>query len=125
KTQSFKHAPLDLSSNAIRLVEVHPYRADQRIRCTIRHTTTAAIYTCLSYVWGPQEPTRFVTVNGALCEVRENLWQFLHAASSRAVRAVWIDALCIDQSHVLERNHQVQQMGAIYSNAQQVITWIG
>ncbi|KAH7094885.1 heterokaryon incompatibility protein-domain-containing protein [Paraphoma chrysanthemicola] len=40
-------------------------------------------------------------------------------------RLLWIDALCIDQQNVFERNHQVQQMGAIYKNATQVLAWLG
>jgi hypothetical protein len=42
-----------------------------------------------------------------------------------AAEALWIDALCIDQGQNDERNHQVQQMGSIYSGAQRVIAWIG
>ncbi|KAF3038731.1 hypothetical protein E8E11_005943 [Didymella keratinophila] len=37
----------------------------------------------------------------------------------------WIDALCIDQDNVDERNHQVQQMGEIFSQARQVFAWLG
>jgi len=33
--------------------------------------------------------------------------------------------LTLDQQNILERNHQVQQMGMIYKNAQQVIAWMG
>jgi hypothetical protein len=36
----------------------------------------------------------------------------------------WIDALCIDQSNVLERNHQVNLMSRIYSKAAFVISWL-
>jgi hypothetical protein len=41
------------------------------------------------------------------------------------LRTLWIDAVCIDQSNNLERNHQVQQMGQIYSRAHNVVAWIG
>ena len=40
-------------------------------------------------------------------------------------RIMWIDALCIDQSSVEERNHQVGQMGVIYRKASSVIAWLG
>jgi hypothetical protein len=33
--------------------------------------------------------------------------------------------LCIDQEDNGEKNHQVQQMGNIFSSAQRVIAWIG
>src|SRR5690348_10050106 len=36
----------------------------------------------------------------------------------------WIDALCINQSSVTERNHQVQQMWRIYEN-RRVCAWLG
>jgi hypothetical protein len=82
-------------------------------------------------------------LNDRLFPIRKNLWDFLSVASlhkgnlyvnrsrhpafdfSQATKCLWIDALCIDQSNILERNHQVQQMGEIYSHAQQVIAWIG
>jgi hypothetical protein len=37
----------------------------------------------------------------------------------------WIDAICIDQTSVLERNHQVQMMREIYCNAESVYVWLG
>lgn len=37
----------------------------------------------------------------------------------------WVDALCIDQANVEERNHQVLRMAAIYRQAQEVVAWIG
>ena len=36
-----------------------------------------------------------------------------------------IDALSIDQNNAVERNHQVQQMGKIYSEATEVTAWLG
>jgi hypothetical protein len=41
------------------------------------------------------------------------------------VSSLWIDALCIDQKDTTERNHQVQQMGEIFSKAEFVIAWMG
>ncbi|MCJ1287260.1 hypothetical protein MMC26_006608 [Xylographa opegraphella] len=40
-------------------------------------------------------------------------------------RVLWIDAVCIDQSNIEERNHQVPLMKAIYSNAEVVRVWLG
>ncbi|KAK4452579.1 HET-domain-containing protein [Podospora aff. communis PSN243] len=41
------------------------------------------------------------------------------------VRVMWIDAVCINQDDLGERNHQVQMMSRIYSRAQQVCVWLG
>jgi hypothetical protein len=38
---------------------------------------------------------------------------------------MWIDAICINQADVGERNHQVDQMRNVYSGADQVIVWLG
>ncbi|KAI0097430.1 heterokaryon incompatibility protein-domain-containing protein [Nemania sp. FL0031] len=40
-------------------------------------------------------------------------------------RALWVDALCINQDDDDERNHQVRLMNHIYSKAKQVIAWLG
>lgn len=37
----------------------------------------------------------------------------------------WIDALCMDQSNILERNSQVARMAAIFQKASGVIVWLG
>ena len=37
----------------------------------------------------------------------------------------WIDSICIDQSNLQERAHQVQLMQLIYRQAEQVIVWLG
>ncbi|PVH72336.1 hypothetical protein DL98DRAFT_660133 [Cadophora sp. DSE1049] len=40
-------------------------------------------------------------------------------------RLVWIDALCINQQDIFERNAQVQNMRSIYSQADHVLIWVG
>jgi hypothetical protein len=109
------------------------------------HQATYLEYSCLSNVWGPpEEDMRWIEVNGLEFRVRKNLWDFMTVASSMKVklendenigedsvttykwlRSLWIDALCIKQDNVLERNHQVQKMGQIFSNAELVIAWLG
>jgi hypothetical protein len=37
----------------------------------------------------------------------------------------WLDAICIDQSDIQERNHQVQIMHTIYSSSEVVYIWLG
>jgi hypothetical protein len=40
-------------------------------------------------------------------------------------RYLWVDALCIDQRNILERNYQVSLMSKIYESAEQVCVWLG
>ena len=42
-----------------------------------------------------------------------------------ADRALWIDALCINQDDTTERGHQVGVMHKIYSNNQENLVWLG
>lgn len=47
--------------------------------------------------------------------------------TSKAIEGyyVWIDALCIDQGNIFERNHQVTMMKEIYQQAADVVIWLG
>jgi len=38
---------------------------------------------------------------------------------------IWIDAVCIDQSNSTEKAHQIAAMPRIYSQAQEVLCWLG
>jgi hypothetical protein len=83
-------------------------------------------YVALSYAWGRQERFDDIDLNGSRFPVGKNLWQFLHHMRLRDKHiTLWIDAICINQSNVKERNHQVQMMRQIYSNAQSVSVWLG
>jgi hypothetical protein len=83
-------------------------------------------YTALSYAWGPPEITETIYLDGNLVEVRKNLWDFLSYYDPREHhKYLWIDALCINQNSVKERNHQVRIMGQIYRRAAMVIAWLG
>jgi hypothetical protein len=127
--EKFVYLPLDLKQRSLRLIRVRRDRTfDGHIECDIRHASISETYVCLSYVWGPKTPTQSIMIAGRPFEVRQNLWNFLHASSKQQVLTsvwFWIDAVCIDQANVSERNHQVQQMGQIYGNAKGVISWLG
>jgi hypothetical protein len=44
--------------------------------------------------------------------------------SSHAL-VLWIDALCIDQTNISEKNDQIRRMDVIYKKAERVICWLG
>jgi len=57
---------------------------------------------------------------------RQNLVTFLkYARQIKIYGPLWIDALCINQADIVERNSQVQMMGEIYSWAKEVISCLG
>ncbi|OAK94213.1 hypothetical protein IQ06DRAFT_182421, partial [Phaeosphaeriaceae sp. SRC1lsM3a] len=116
----FRHQPLEHDKPSIRLIHLLPdLSPDGLIQCEIVHETIEAPYTCLSYRWGAPDPSSSILINGQLFAVRQNLLDFLDMArmNGAATMTYWIDALCIDQDNILERNHQVAQMGDIFSRA--------
>jgi len=48
-----------------------------------------------------------------------------YLGQSTEFRTLWIDAICINQDDVTERGLEVVKMGSIYSQARQVIIWLG
>ena len=116
------------TANAIRLLLLEPGYAEQPLICrTIEHDDEAPRnYEALSYTWGPSDNDRAIELNGQTFPIRHNLWTALHYLRLQdEPRILWVDAVCIDQSDVLERNHQVLKMDRIYQGARVVLVWLG
>ena len=122
------YSPL-ADNDEIRLLCLHPNSSgDSTPKCTLKHVSRLQkpSYEALSYMWGPPQPKQLIELNGKNCEVGENLWQALvHLRHQIDPRHLWVDALCINQLDVQERNHQVAQMGEIYRQATRVVAWLG
>jgi hypothetical protein len=128
--------PLRLYENKnIRLLEIvrDPSASDSSlVTCNLHVTKPEAVppYVALSYMWGEDTIMYDIILNGQLFKVRQNLYDFLRTTSLEPelegrVQYFWIDALCINQRMVSERNHQVAMMGKIYSEASKVLIWLG
>ncbi|KAF5647747.1 heterokaryon incompatibility protein [Fusarium tjaetaba] len=83
-------------------------------------------YEGLSYVWGSQDTPNEIDVNGKslaiTASLHDALWLLRQIDEDRIL---WVDAVCIDQSNIKERGHQVTHMGEIYRKADNVIFWLG
>jgi hypothetical protein len=116
---------------SFRLLRLLPTPEDSPyINCAIEHFDRGSEhcppYTALSYAWGDNRTTASITLNGQLAFITENLHEaLLHLRRVRPYTLHWVDALCINQDDQSERGHQVAQMRAIYSEASNVITWLG
>ncbi|KXH63427.1 hypothetical protein CNYM01_12903 [Colletotrichum nymphaeae SA-01] len=84
-------------------------------------------YDALSYCWG--DSTRLcqpIHVDGKILFVTEKLLEALnYLRRDYEDRILWVDAICIDQSNVQERGHQVGWMGNLYAHADRVLCWLG
>jgi hypothetical protein len=99
------------------------------IRCEVFKASLddRPLYTALSYTWGlPSCPHLPILLNGGKFLAGENLWLALYELqkSSEPV-VIWIDAICIDQGNIPERDHQVRKMRTIYEQAKHVLVWLG
>jgi hypothetical protein len=83
-------------------------------------------YRAVSYEWGDPSITHDIIIDGNPFPIRANLWNFLSQARREGFsRALWIDAICINQKDIEERSSQVAIMGLIYSKAMDVRAWVG
>ena len=122
----FFHDPLDLTKASIRVLGIQTGAESTQIECVVRHVPLRRSHTCLSYMWGDESNNQTILLNGRSFSVRYTLWTFLQRARAYGYRAdFWIDAVCIDQANLQERNHQVRQMARIYRQARYVIIWLG
>lgn len=142
KTSPYQYAPLDLHEEIRLLVldasGVRETVFGKAIECSLVHVRLAnkPAYRALSYRWGETTDVRQLLVNGQTMWVRENLWFALwyilahdRARASQTwkstTRCLWVDAVCINQNDIGERNHQVGIMSQIYSKAEEVAVWLG
>ena len=136
RSENFSYEPLDTSRRSLRLIEVLPFTEGREVECRIQHAllsnteSSDSGYNALSYAWGDQSAStkRTISLNGNSFSVGYDLYRFLVFAAKTLENVrqnLWIDAICINQEDILERNHQVQQMGDIYRGAQTVFVWLG
>jgi hypothetical protein len=59
-------------------------------------------------------------LDGALRRIRR-----YYREEKQRNRFVWVDAVCINQEDIPERNAQVKLMGRVYGHAKNVIVWLG
>lgn len=141
----------------IRLIVLQPDVYDEKLRCTLVHTSLDCkpVFDAISYTWQEDRdhstesrrsrpeylrqrskpeinttttkpPHHIYFQDGTWLEISHNCNEVLKRVRAYgARRPLWIDKICIDQEHVLERNHQVGMMDSIYREAQLVIVDVG
>ena len=126
--KAFVYDPLHLSSESIRLLRILPGIQTDEIHCRLDQFAPSQWprYCAVSYSWGEPGDLRRLVLNHQQFHVRQNLWWLLqHLRHLKEERQLWIDAICIDQTSIKERNHQVGLMGTIYQRADTVVVWLG
>jgi hypothetical protein len=83
-------------------------------------------FEALSYTWGNPDAHIPIKLDGQLVKITKNLdlaLQYLRL--DHAPRTLWVDALCINQLDVNERNQQVAAMRYVYEKATGVVIFLG
>jgi hypothetical protein len=125
---TYKYTPLDRDLEEIRVLEllpgVDPAKIEGRLR--IHSLAKPSIYDALSYTWGDPSITKLITLDSnENFHIDAKLERTLHdLRKSDIPLIIWIDAICIDQRNIGERNQQVKLMRAIYEKALMVRIWI-
>jgi hypothetical protein len=87
-------------------------------------------YEAVSWCWGREAADQVLRVHTRLgilgLRISRNLRNALWALRQRnETRQLWIDAICINQQDITERNEQVARMDKIYGKASNVCIWLG
>ncbi|KAH7408591.1 heterokaryon incompatibility protein-domain-containing protein [Phaeosphaeria sp. MPI-PUGE-AT-0046c] len=121
------YGDLQLSmGHKIRILILFPGQFRDPILCTIAIVDPREEqYDAVSYTWASEDGDDMkagrVHLPDGVIPITENCEVALRQLRSRtSTRQLWVDAICIDQSNLRERNHQVGQMDQIYRLASTV-----
>jgi hypothetical protein len=117
----------------IRLLVVLPGEPSDQLRCDIIHVNLEdrPDYEAVSYTWASDDGDATLSQT-IYCDVDKYISVTINCDKALRQlrrcglkRRLWIDAVCIDQTNINERNHQVGLMDRVYSQAQNVriCTW--
>jgi hypothetical protein len=146
-TLQYLEVPLYLTLESFRLL--YFWRDKSGTICGRLETfgaSNAPPYMALSYTWGDPSLTHEIMLQRKRYRIRENLFNALNATLDYMkfdpkketnpadlvtdriggpLKYIWIDSICIDQSNIMEKNHQVGMMKDIYAGAALVLAWLG
>ncbi|KAI1121090.1 heterokaryon incompatibility protein-domain-containing protein [Nemania abortiva] len=106
--------------------DVHCQLLRLNLDATRQRGLTKHPFIALSYTWGSPEVKEEILINGRKLSVTINLYEALiHLRSLLSPVPLWIDAVCINQDDVEERQREVAKMGRIYRDATAAILWLG
>ncbi|CAO2651432.1 Nn.00g040020.m01.CDS01 [Neocucurbitaria sp. VM-36] len=121
------HTPL--SNGQFRLLRLQQVTGTEPITISLTNVSmeeSLGSYNAISYCWGPPTQSRkIVILDGRPFLVSDTLLTLLYHFSRDAPGYYWLDALCIRQDDIPEKNMQIPLMGRIYSNARFVDIWLG
>lgn len=124
----FQHCPLQDISSEIRLLRLVSTSSDSAVWHAALATydrRNAPPYVAVSYTWG-EKVLQEATVDGVSVLLRKNCVQDLSQVWRQWPDAyVWVDAVCINQLDLVEKNKQVEMMFETYRRASHIAACLG
>ncbi|KAH8891589.1 HET-domain-containing protein, partial [Thozetella sp. PMI_491] len=122
--------PLCPSNREIRLLEVLPGKGDDKLQGRLSKISLDShpvpIFTALSYTWGSLKNAEKMYFGEDILPVTKNLSSALRRIRGQStITILWVDAICINQSSIEEKNTQIPLMRFVYSLAIRVVVWLG
>ena len=123
------YEPLDNNRKEFRILHVGPgTNFHDTLDCTLETILSlqkpTPAYVAISYCWGEITGYETIRLNGRFHEVPSSAAVVLRQFRGHGL-PLWIDALCINQADIMERNSQVLLMGQIYSSCSECFIWLG
>lgn len=122
------YVPVNPDKHEIRLLKLARGELKDPISCSLIHASLDGHppYEALSYAWGCKNQSCKIFIDDQDFHVTQNLKAALtRLRSKKEDRLLWVDAICINQDDIPERNTQVAQMQTVYKNARNVRIWLG
>lgn len=127
-----------LSTTQLRLLRLDPVEAqnsDMPLHVTLEtyELDDCPEYEAISYTWAgedgdptPRKPVYVGPYWDVLIQTENcsSMLRDLRPCGNHPFRRLWIDAICINQNDILERDGQVSRMGDIYSNCMRVVVYL-
>jgi hypothetical protein len=129
----YTHTPLQ-HPQGIRLLKLQWWQGTEddapRLECiiTVVSLDNAPAFHGLSYTWESQSPTETLICGNRQLFITPNCFSALSSIAqddSLREHLYWVDSICIDQTSIRERNHQVALMAEIYRLSSRVVIWLG
>jgi hypothetical protein len=121
--------PGKLKDDFIRLLQLEPGNGPDIIICSLRDISLKEAedkYEAISYVWGDPDNQAGIVCNGIKHQITVSLDLALRTIRhATETKALWADAICINQNDDEEKGHQVKRMSSIYAHAKRVLIHLG
>ncbi|KAK0750806.1 heterokaryon incompatibility protein-domain-containing protein [Schizothecium vesticola] len=138
------YTPIDSTKGEIRLLVIEPATAHNS--SLVCHLQPAFLsqghqgqdksppphgpqFEALSYTWGLPGVMCEIQLNGQEFPIQENaaaaLRRLRFTGTDKTRRKLWVDAICINQGDIHEKEGQLMLMRKIYEEADQVCVWLG